>query len=791
MLRAPGARSHGMTSDTLLGKQTSWWRRVILWARRVRLERQAAVVLLLAALASGVVTYVTITRSPDVGLESGSVLALIILDLVLLLIFAAVVVQRLVEIWAQRRRGLAGSRLHTRLVLMFSAIAVTPTIIVAVFSYLFLSIGLQSWFSQTVQTALSESRAVAQAYLEEHQRNIGSDALSMAADINNNAIAVISGPGVLNDLIEQEVRNRSLSEAAVYEVNQTISGAYVLRVLGRSALAFTLDFERPPESAFQKAKNGEVAIVSDEDRVWALVRLDQLPGTMLYVGRPVESRVLQHIAANNQAVEQYERREGQRSAFQNGFMLSFGAFAMLLLLAAVWFGMNIATQISRRISGLVVAAERVRGGDLSARVFEVDENDEFGSLSRAFNRMTGQLESQQRELVEANRQLDLRRRFTEAVLSGVSAGVIGLDEQGLIHLPNRSASTLLGIDFDQCLGQKLAAIVPEMAPLIEAAVILPERQAEAQIRLLVRGTVTVLLVRIASERAQGETRGFVVTFDDITELLGAQRKAAWADVARRIAHEMKNPLTPIQLSAERLKRKYLEQIKTDPETFQICTDTIIRQVGDIGRMVDEFSSFARMPAPVMKRENLQEITRQASFLQRTAHPDIEFSVDMPADPVEISCDSRQISQALINLLQNAVDAIQARQVAQAGSGAAPDPGRIRVALRLRSGRPVLAVTDNGKGLPKEGRENLTEPYVTTRAKGTGLGLAIVKKIMEDHAGELVLADGAEGGAEVSLIFADGVGQPRGRRLAATIGEKQRPQGERPGERVGEVAAHGA
>jgi two-component system, NtrC family, nitrogen regulation sensor histidine kinase NtrY len=771
-----------MSSDIPLGSRVSLWRRISAWARRVRLERKAALVLLLAAVMSGLVTYVTITNSPAAGLESNTVLALISLNLVLLLIFGAVVAQRLVEIWAQRRRGLAGSRLHSRLVLMFSAIAVTPTIIVAVFSYLFLSIGLQSWFSDTVRTALSESHAVAQAYLEEHQHNISSDALGMAADIDNNAVRVISGPSALSDLIEEEVRLRSLSEAAVYEVNQTISGDYVLRVLGRSALAFTLDFERPPDEAFQKAKNGEVAIVSNPDRVWALVRLTQFPNTMLYVGRPVEPRVLQHIQANDEAVDQYERREGQRSTFQNGFMLIFGAFAMLLLLAAVWFGLNIATQISRRISGLVVAAERVRGGDLSARVFEVDENDEFGSLSRAFNRMTGQLESQQSELVEANRQLDLRRQFTEAVLSGVSAGVIGLDEQGLIHLPNRSASTLLGIDFDQCLGQKLAQVVPEMAPLLDEALAQPERQVEAQIRLLTRGNATVLLVRIASERGQGEARGFVVTFDDITELLGAQRKAAWADVARRIAHEMKNPLTPIQLSAERLKRKYLVQIKTDPETFEICTDTIIRQVGDIGRMVDEFSSFARMPSPTMKRENLQDITRQAVFLQRTAHADIEFSVDIPAEPVEISCDSRQISQALINLLQNAIDSIQARQVAQAGSGSPPESGRIQVRLRSHSGRTVLVVEDNGKGLPKEGRENLTEPYVTTRAKGTGLGLAIVKKIMEDHAGELVLQDGSNGGATVSLVFAAGAAHPVKRRAALAKGDTQKET---------EVVVHGA
>jgi two-component system nitrogen regulation sensor histidine kinase NtrY len=756
-----------MSSHTPVHKRHSPWRRLGAWARRVGLERKAAGALAIAAILSGLVTYVTLTGAPEAGLDPNTVLALIVLNLVLLLIFGAVVAKRLVEVWAQRRRGLAGSRLHIRLVVLFSAVAVTPTIIVAVFSYLFLSIGMDSWFSEKVRTALSESRAVAQAYLEEHQQNIRSDALTMASDMNNNALKFLIGPTVL------------LTEAIVFD---PVAG----RIVGKSVLSFSIEFEPPPEWALRKAAAGEVAIVTsaNADRVRALVKLDayQFPGLMLYVGRPVDPRVLTHLAETNEAVDQYERREGQRSAFQNGFMLIFGVAALLLLLAAVWVGLNFATQISRRISGLVVAAERVRGGDLAARVFEVDENDEFGTLSRAFNRMTGQLESQQTELIEANRQLDLRRQFTEAVLSGVSAGVVGLDEQGLIHLPNRSASTLLGIELEQRLGQSLAATVPEMAPLLEEVFLKPERLVEGQIRLLSGGHAMVLLVRIASERGQGETRGFVVTFDDITELLAAQRKAAWADVARRIAHEMKNPLTPIQLSAERLKRKYLGEIKSDPETFAICTDTIIRQVGDIGRMVDEFSSFARMPAPTMKAENLQEITRQAVFLQRTAHSEIDFVVDIPTDAVEVSCDSRQISQALINLLQNAIDSIHTRQVTQTGGGTTPEPGRIQVSLHSHTGRTVLAVMDNGKGLPKEGRENLTEPYVTTRTKGTGLGLAIVKKIMEDHAGELLLQDGPDGGAKVSLVFVGRAARPDKRRPTPTQDAAQ--QGT-------EVVAHGA
>jgi two-component system nitrogen regulation sensor histidine kinase NtrY len=348
-------------------------------------------------------------------------------------------------------------------------------------------------------------------------------------------------------------------------------------------------------------------------------------------------------------------------------------------------------------------------------------------------------------LIEANRQLDQRRRFTETVLAGVSAGVIGLDQQGRINLPNRSASLLLGTDLEQHIGKELAEVVPEMAGLVEEAERRPDRLAESQVQLVRGGRARMLLVRIAAERLEGEAKGYVATFDDITELQAAQRKAAWADVARRIAHEIKNPLTPIQLSAERLKRKYLGDIKNDPETFAACTDTIIRHVGDIGRMVDEFSSFARMPAPVLRDEDLGEIIRQAAFLQRAATPEIKVELELPAAPVRLSCDSRQVAQALVNLMKNAAESINSRD-------SQTPPGRIAARLFETDGDVAIEVEDNGRGLPLEGRERLTEPYVTTHAKGTGLGLAIVKKIMEDHHGELVLEDNDGGGARIKLVF---------------------------------------
>jgi two-component system nitrogen regulation sensor histidine kinase NtrY len=380
---------------------------------------------------------------------------------------------------------------------------------------------------------------------------------------------------------------------------------------------------------------------------------------------------------------------------------------------------------------------------------EGEKDDELASLSRAFNRMTYQIESQQRELREANRQLDERRRFTETVLTGVSAGVIGLDSLGRVNLPNRSASALLGTDLEQAIGQDLAEVAPEMASLLDEAERRPDRLAQSQVELIRGNSTRTLLVRIAAEHNGRDISGFVVTFDDITELLSAQRKAAWADIARRIAHEIKNPLTPIQLAAERLRRRYLKEIQNDVETFTICTDTIIRHVGDIGRMIDEFSSFARMPTPVLKPENLVEIVHRAVILQRTAHPEIVFEPVFPASPVAVSCDARLVGQALINIVKNAIESIEARRAENSASPA----GHIRVSVAGEDRQAAVIIEDNGKGLPQHGREQLTEPYVTTRTKGTGLGLAIVKKIMEDHHGELVLEDGEREGARVSLHFA--------------------------------------
>jgi len=714
--------------------------RALDWVVVGRAGRWLTLGIAVAAIAAGVFTFAAVTGTGALGLPPGSILWLVNINLALLLILAAVLAVRVVRVWAERRRGSAGSRLHVRLVLLFGLVAVTPTIIVTVFSAAFFNRGLENWFNQRVRTALEESLAASKAYLEEHQRTIRADALAMANDLNRAApVLLAQGPQVFSLLLERQIAFRGLTEAVVFN---PVNG----RLIATAGLLMPPVADVVPAWALDFARSGEVALLLPEgqDRVRAVVGLD-IPGPMmLLVGRPVDADVLGHMERTEQAVAEYRRLEASRSGLQITFALIFTVVALLILFAAVLVGLVIAGQMARPISALVLAAERVRAGDLGVRVPERGTDDEIGVLARAFNRMIGQLSANRDELMDAYRQIDERRRFTEGVLAGVSAGVIGLDGEGRINLPNRSASDLLGVDLLAHLGEPLAEVVPEFAPALERAESESRGAAEMEVRIGPPASRRTLILRVDTERTEDRILGFVVTFDDVTALVAAQRQAAWADVARRIAHEIKNPLTPIQLSAERLKRKYLAEIRSDPETFRICTDTIVRQVGDIGRMVDEFSAFARMPQPVLRHEDLAEIVRQAVFLQRNAHPDIAWEVSI-AEPAPVGfCDRRQIGQALTNLLQNAADAVAAR----------PGAGRISVSLSARDGRAEIAVEDDGEGLPAEGRESLAEPYVTRKSKGTGLGLAIVKKIMEDHAGRLELSDRPDGaqGARVTLTL---------------------------------------
>jgi len=719
------------------------------WAIRVGLAGKLAMGLAVCASLSGVATYVAFTHpSGDMPRATDLVVSLLYLDLVLLLALGILVVRRLIQIWLERRRGSAGSRLHIRLVVVFSLVALIPAVTVALFSALVFNFGVQNWFSDRVRTALTQSQAVADSYLKEHRRNIAGDIIGMANDINRQGPALINNRRAFSHVVELQTELRGLSEAVVFDG----SG----RVFGRSRLSFSLAFERTPLEAMERARLGGIIYLSaeDDDRIRALIQLEQLVDTFLMVGRFVDAKVLDHVQKTRSAVSGYQSLEQMRTDLQMLFALIFVVVALLILFVAIWVGLSFANKLAQPIAGLVAATDRVRAGDLTARLKE-QGTDELGSLSSAFNRMTSQLESQRAELVEANEQIDTRRRFIEAVLSGVSAGVIGLDPQGRINFPNQTASELLSTDLNLALGKPITLFVPELGELLERACRNPGQMAEAEIQVYRRGRPRTLLVRLAVEGERDEARGFVATFDDITELISAQRKAAWSDVARRLAHEVKNPLTPIQLAAERLKRRYLDEVKSDPQTFSNCIDTIIRQVGDIGNMIGEFSDFARMPSPELDRHDVIDIVRRAVVLQRSANSMISYNLEIPAQKVDLVCDDSQVGQALTNLLQNAADAI----VGDSMDGT-DHVGHITVEvthdLAGYKGQIVITVTDDGVGLPKNTDRDITDPYVTTRTQGTGLGLAIVQKIMEDHGGTLVLEDADEGGARVSLVFqADG------------------------------------
>ena len=719
--------------------------RVSQWGRRVGLGRKLSIALTVIALGFAFATYATITGSSPLGADTQTVLILLQIDLVLFLLLGLVVARSLVGLWIERRRGQVGSRLHMRLAMLFSLIALAPAIIVSVFSAVFFNFGMENWFNDRVKTAIVESRAVAEAYLKEHKQVIRGDVLSMARDLERALPLLTENPRQFSRILAGQGLVRNLSEIYVFDG----SG----RILAKWALGFVIDRDPVAPEIIERARSGEVVLLTSEadDRLRAIIKLDRFVDAFLYVGRFVEPRVLEHIDKTERAAAEYANIEGRRSSIEITFAMIFILVGMLLLFVAIWVGLVFANRLSRPISDLAGAAERVRAGDLSARVEEGPDSDELGLLSRAFNRMADQLEGQRHELVQANRQLDERRHFIETVLGGVSAGVIGVDAEGRINLANRSACSLLAMDIDEQIGADISEVVPELSAMIGDAHTRPNRLVEAQISMQRVGRDRTLLVRLAADVVDRKVSGFVITFDDITELVAAQRKAAWSDVARRIAHEIKNPLTPIQLAAERLRRKYMNEITSDPETFSNCTDTIIRQVGDIGRMVDEFSAFARMPRPEMERENIGKICREALVLPRSAHPEIEFVSDIPGDPVMITGDSRQLSQVLTNLIQNAIDAIDGRVADGQAELAA---GEIQLSLSLTEEDAEIVITDNGKGLPVEKRDRLTEPYMTTRTKGTGLGLAIVKTILEDHGGVLELKDRPDGknGASIRVML---------------------------------------
>jgi two-component system nitrogen regulation sensor histidine kinase NtrY len=720
-------------SGGTIGRDTVLLRLLGQWTGSGNLGRRFSIGLMIFAAMAGAATFFAITNVTRFGITQETVLILIVIDLALVLLLGVTITWVMVRLWTQRRAGSVGARLHIKMVSLFALVAVLPAIAVVVLAALIFNTQVQAWFNDRVRTAVENSVIVADAYLAEHKRLISADAAAMGQDLNRSWPRFVADLPSVERTLEIQAALRSLPEAIVFDT----SG----QIIARAGLTVSLELEKPPLSAIEQAELGQIVILTSDadDRVRALIGLDTFPRAYLYVGRFVDSNVIGYVERTQQAAQAYAQLESRRTGLQLQFATIFVIVTLLLLLIAVGVGIGFANQMTRPIARLVRGAELVRSGNIGVHIDEDEASDEFGMLTRAFNRMTRQLDEQRSELIEANRQLEDRRRFTEAVLGGVSAGVIGLDRDGRVNLPNRSASVLLAAEMGDLAGRLLADVVPEMAPSVARAVANPDRLVEDDVTLSIGDESRTLHVRIAAERDRKDhVIGFVVTFDDMTELLSAQRKAAWADVARRIAHEIKNPLTPIQLSAERLKRKYAKEITSDRETFEQCTETIVRQVNDIGRMVDEFSAFARMPNPVFADANLVALCRHAVVLQQNAHTDITINSHFPSETLIAACDGGLLTQALTNLLRNAIEAIEGRTPPD-GNGVLPD-GRIDVSLSADDQAVRITVEDNGRGLPETQRDRLTEPYITTRAKGTGLGLAIVKRIMEQHDGDLQLDD---------------------------------------------------
>lgn len=702
------------------------------WLSHPDYSRRISYTLLILAALSGAATYILLTKSEDLGMSSPEVTVLLNIDLILLLAFAMLVTVRLVRLWVERRRGRAGSKLHVNLVLLLSLLTITPAIVVTILSGIFFNVGVNGWFNDRVKTALVESNQVAEAYLLEHQKVIAESISSMAHILAHDIDRLSQDQALFNHALDVHTEMRGLSEAVIFDRSQ---------LLARSKLSFALQFEPIEEEVLDQAQHHVVILSSTTgDRVRALIKM---PGVEAYllVGRFIDPKVSNRIIKVQEAVGEYGALESKLDKLSVIFLQIFLVTCLLLLLVAVWIGLSFATRLTRPVRSLIEASQKVAEGDWSVKVQESDDNDELGTLSRAFNNMTHQLEDQKTDLMKANRQLDSRRQFIEDVLAGVSSGVISMTSGGKIKLFNQAAEHVFGKTVTLKAGMTIGQVHPKLQELLDSFKPDETKTLQVQLPFDQDDVHRILLIRLV----QVEEEGYILTFDDVTALVNAQKKAAWTDVARRIAHEIKNPLTPIQLSAERLKRKYLDQITQDPESFKTCIATIVRQVDHIGRLVSEFSSFARMPAPKMQEEDLVRIGKECLFLQKEANPHVDFHFDSPFHKLYFLCDASQINQVFTNLLLNAVETFE-KDVDK------KDTPVVKISF-IRVGETLkVIIDDNGPGFPETDREVLTEPYVTTKSKGTGLGLAIVKKIVEDHGGALGLGNAPGGGGRVQLVF---------------------------------------
>ncbi len=721
------------------------WDRLVALRRRRSYRNAATLGLVLLGPALAALTFAVM--GPFAGATSGGrMLRLVLLaDLLYLIVLIGLVVARMVRIFAARRKSAVGSRLHMRLVGVFATIALVPTVLVALFAGLTLSIGLEGWFSNRVQQVVSSSLSAAEAYQDEHRRDLTNDAKLLAGALTQAARRnPMLDDGVLRQLLEQGqgLIQRGLREAYV------IDGRGTIRARGERSYQFW--YEQPSPAQFDQASATGLVLIEDwqNNEFRALVPLPPLADRYLYVTRDVDGDLLGLLDDTRQTVGEYQRLEQERGRVLLEFSLLYLGFALLLVAAAMWLGLWFADRLSRPIGRLAAASEQVGEGNLDLQIPDANTGDEIQTLGESFNRMTRQLKQQRQELVESYRAADDQRRLFDSVLSSVTAGVIGLDAAGEIDFLNRSATRLLGLDPARDHDRLLSEAVPEFAPLFERLHQSVNEWVQDEIRLNREGRVESLLVRMAIRRgAAGGLEGYVVALDDVTDLVSAQRMAAWGDVARRVAHEIKNPLTPIQLSAERLKRKFGPIAGDERDALEQYTEVIIRQTNDLRRIVDEFSRFARMPEPDRKETDIAKLLRDSELMQRDALQGALVS-DIPGEPVIVDADAGMMRQVFTNLLKNAGEAIDELRK-DPPEGWVP---RVLVEMHSAPDAVTIRIIDNGPGLPQD-RTRLFEPYVTMKPGGTGLGLPIVKKIVEEHGGSLSLTDapGQQGAmAEIRL-----------------------------------------
>jgi two-component system, NtrC family, nitrogen regulation sensor histidine kinase NtrY len=683
------------------------------------------------ALLSAFLTFMVLAGLTPIEPTRHVVYSFLLINAATILLLIGIIIREVWLVIQARRRGRAAARLHVQIVGLFSVIAVLPAVVVAIVANVTLDRGLDRLFSGPTRAAIENSLSIAHAYVNEHAFLINSDILGMANDLSNARPLFDQDRQSFFELLTNTAASRNLPGAMLIDKDRN--------VLVTAQTGIKQQFATPPQEFLSNVGESkpEIAVFPEENYVAAVIRLRGFADTFLYVARLLEPRVVSQLKQTQASVAEYAQIEARRLGIQVTFALMFAVIALTILMASVLIGLNFANWLVAPIRNLMSAANIVSTGDLHVQVPVHKSEGDLAQLGQTFNKMTAELRSQRDELVSASDLIDSRRRFIEAVLSSASAGIIGVDASGSVGILNRSAEKLIGHAESETLDHPLSDVLPELDDMMKTAREGTQRLVQGQITITRDGHERNLSVRVSAEQTSQSRDSYIITLDDITDLVSAQRTSAWGDVARRIAHEIKNPLTPIQLSAERIRRKFGKVIIEDKGIFEQCTDTIVRQVDDIRRMVDEFSRFARMPKPVMEGEDVADTVRQAVFLMKVGHPDLDIEADIKQDPIRAQFDRRLISQALTNIIKNATEAIEQVPPDELGKG------RIDVIAACENDDIIIDVIDNGIGLPKVSRARLLEPYVTTRQKGTGLGLAIVGRVLEDHGGRIELKDAAD------------------------------------------------